>query len=326
MKRNKLFKVAIGGLTLVVGLALLTPFPAGAKETMKMAWFLDPTYEVLVYGIRKGKVTSESIDIKLFPLDISALMQATGTKEFDLVETSVVGVPQARDRGLHLLMVGAGIKPKGGRFIFAKSDSALRSLADLKERTFGISSLASTAVVQVRMVLKKVYGFNVALEKGDIKWVEAPLPTLPVLIQRGSLDAAYIIHTPAFKALESKEFKVIGDIVKDYLAAFGTYPIASVLVTYPEKVREKPAAIRELIRVLRASLKYARDNAKEVYEAVAKEHRLDAKNLATQWESWYDFTGTLEEDDQKSLTQQWEGAKEMGMLKAVPDIKEMVWR
>src|SRR3990170_3264067 len=129
-------------LAVVLALALPTPIIL-AKEKVSLAYFFDPTWEVLFYAMREGKVKSELIDFTLHGLDIAALIQASGTKQYDLVEGSVVGVPQAKLRGLDQIIIGIGYKPKGGRFIMVKADSPIRKPEELKKRTLAVSSIPS---------------------------------------------------------------------------------------------------------------------------------------------------------------------------------------
>src|SRR5271166_4106018 len=83
---------------------------AQTKQVVSFAFTNEITYEPYVYAIRKGIVSSNSVEMKLLPTAIPALLQATGTKQFDLIETSPLGLATGISRGLDARIAGtAGI-------------------------------------------------------------------------------------------------------------------------------------------------------------------------------------------------------------------------
>ena len=82
---------------------------AHARQKVTYAYLLDPVYDAVVWAIRKGKVKSELIEVEATGANIPTLLQATATKQFDVVMTAVIGVPAAAARGLELRILSAAL-------------------------------------------------------------------------------------------------------------------------------------------------------------------------------------------------------------------------
>jgi NitT/TauT family transport system substrate-binding protein len=313
--------------TLAAALAVLAgESVAQTKRQVSFAFTNEITYEPYVYAIRKGIVTSSSLEMKLLPTAIPALLQATGTKQFDLIETSPLGLAQGIARGLDARVAGTAGVVRGGRFVFVKKDSPIKDPSELKGKSMGVTAIASTLVAHIRAVLTKKQHFNVSLENGDIRWVDLPIPTLPSALERGQVDSAYIIHIPSLKTLNSPEFRVLIDMTKNFKSEFGVDPLTSVVATYDSKIGEMELALREALSMLRASATYAKSHAMEVLEAVAKEGNISPNDLKTVSQEWYDVRFTLTPDDTKMIQTILDIGKEEGLIQSYPPLDKLLWR
>ena len=81
-----------------------------AQTTVTFGYLADPSHEAVMWALRNGKVKSDTVKIEATPLDISALIQATAARTYDVVQTAAVAVPRARERGLDLRIVGTGLR------------------------------------------------------------------------------------------------------------------------------------------------------------------------------------------------------------------------
>jgi NitT/TauT family transport system substrate-binding protein len=299
---------------------------AQSKRQVSFAFTNEITYEPYVYAIRKGIVSSSTVELKLLPTAIPALLQATGTKQFDLIETSPLGLAQGISRGLDARVAGTAGIVRGGRFVFVKKDSAIKDPAELKGKSMGVTAIASTLVAHIRAVLAKKQHFNVSLENGDIRWVDLPMPTLPPALDRGQVDSAYLIHIPSLKTLNSPEFRVLIDMTKEFHSEFGVDPLTSVVGTYDSKIAEMGPALREALAMLRASAAYANSHTAEVLDAVAKEGNMSPNDLKTVSRDWYDVRFTLTPDDQKMVQTILDVGKEVGLIQSYPPLEKLVWQ
>lgn len=318
-------------LTRMLMLAAALTFFAGesvaqSKRQVSFAFTNEITYEPYVYAIRKGIVTSSTVEMKLLPTAIPALLQATGTKQFDLIETSPLGLAQGISRGLDARVAGTAGIVRGGRFVFVKKDSPIKDASELKGRSMGVTAIASTLVAHIRAVLAKKQHFNVSLENGDIRWVDLPMPTLPSALERGQVDSAYLIHIPSLKTLNSTEFRVLIDMTKNFNSEFGVDPLTSVVATYDSKIAEMEPALREALSMLRSSAAYAKGHSMEVLEAVAKEGNISPNDLKTVSQDWYDVRFALTPDDTKMIQTILNIGKEEGLIQSYPPLDKLLWR
>src|SRR3546814_259152 len=163
-------------------------------------YLLDPAYDAVVWAITNGKVVSDLIEIDAKGLAIPQLLQATSSKQYDVIMTAVIGLPAAKSRGLELRILDTALRQSKnglGGGIWVKKDSPLQTPKDLKGKTLGSYSLKSTGYTQVRVALEKKYGINTDLQGGDLKQLQIPASNLPAALSRGSVDAATLIHTRA---------------------------------------------------------------------------------------------------------------------------------
>jgi len=320
-------KVLPGILILATGLMVLSGEAlAQNKRVVSFAFTNEITYEPYVYAIRKGIVSSSSVEVKLSPTAIPALLQATGTKQFDLIETSPLGLAQGISRGLDARVAGSAGIVRGGRFVFVKKDSPIKEPGELKGKSMGVTAIASTLVAHIRAVLAKNHHLNVSLENGDIRWVDLPMPTLPAALERGQVDSAYLIHIPSLKTLKSPEFRVLVDMTKNFNAQFGVDPLTSVIGTYDSKIAEMGPALREAMSVLRSSAAYAKSHPSEVLDAVAKEGNISPNDLKTVSQEWYDARFTLTPDDTKMIQTILDVGKEEGLIQSYPPLDKVLWQ
>jgi NitT/TauT family transport system substrate-binding protein len=316
-------------LALMVGAVCVFALPAQAKDTITFAYLLDPAYEAVVWPIAAGKITSDTIDVEMKALDIPALLQATGAKQYDVIMTAAIGVPQAKAHGLDLEIMATALRnhPEGGKGgdIFVRADSPYHTLADLKGKTIGNYSLPSTGTTLLRIALAKKFGFNVAFDGGDFKWVQMPASALPGALATHRIDAASLSHSQAYLAEKDKTFRVLIRLNKSVNEAVGGPAISAILASYPEKLKERPAAFKEFARMIAASNVYARSHVAEVAAAMSAKTKLEPAYFGTWLKEYFDTPMTISDTDLLVIENLWIEAKALGIIKTYPDIKTVVW-
>jgi ABC-type nitrate/sulfonate/bicarbonate transport system substrate-binding protein len=320
--------VRAGQLVGAVAIMLCCAVAASAqdKPVVTFAYTDDITYEPFVYAIKKGIVKSDKAELKLVPVSIPTALQALGTKQFDLIESSVLGVANAAGRGLDARIVGTGGIVRGGRFVMVNKDSSINAPPDLKGKSMGVPGIATTLVAHLRAIMSKTYGFNVGLENGDLKWVDLPLPTLPIALSRGQVDSAYLIHSPSLMALKSGNFRIVVDIEKSFRQQFGSDPLVSVVVTYDDRIAQKGAALRDAVAQIRESAAYAHSHSDEVDDAVASGTKFSAKDLKTLSIDWYDIRFTLTPDDKKMIETMFDLGAQLGAYQGHVAVDKLLWQ
>jgi NitT/TauT family transport system substrate-binding protein len=300
---------------------------AQARQKITYGYLLDPAYEAVLWAIRNGRVKSDLVDVEATGLLIPQLLQATATKQYDVIMTAVIGVPAAAARGLELRILSSALHASTvgeGGGIWVKKGSPIKSAADLKGKTLASYGLRATGYMYAREALRREFGLNMALEGGDVRQVEVQAPNLPAALATGQTDAATLIHSQSWRAMQSGEFVNICETGKIVNAAHGTLTSA-INVSYPERLAARPDAFREFNRMLKASVDYAMSHRDEVFGAVAKQANIDRKFF--DW--WFDRTTTVPavfgEQHAKAVGTAWTIGRVFNMVPTVPDVRALTW-
>ena len=318
-------------LKLIAAPALMTvarPGFAQAKQKITYAYLLDPAYDAVTWAMANGKVVSDLITVEARGLAIPQLIQATSAKQYDVIMTAVIAIPPAAARGLELKILSTALQqsPAGeGGGVWVKSDSPIRNPKELKGKTLGSYALRSTGYTQVRFALAHKYGLNAALEGGDVKQVEIQAPNLPGALAAGQIDAATLIHSQAFRAVKSGEFRTIAETGRDNIESYGMRFVSALNVSYPDRLAARPDAFKEFNRMFRESVRYALANRDEVFDAIGKQTNLPPEFFTWWFEKSSDVPGTFEESHAQAIMKLYELSKEIGMIQGYPDIRTVAW-
>jgi len=318
-------------LKLMAAPALLTltrPGLAQARDKVTYAYLLDPAYDAVTWAMTNGKVTSDLITVEARGLAIPQLIQATSAKQFDVIMTAVIALPPAAARGLELRIMSTALQQAAageGAGIWVKKDSAIQRPQELKGKALGSYGLRSTGYTQVRLALIHKYGLNAALEGGDLTQLEIQAPNLPAALAAGQIDAATLIHSQAFRALKSGEFRPIAETGRDNIEIYGMRFISALNVAYPERLAQRPDAFREFNRMFRDSVRYALAHRDEVFGAVGAQNNLPPEFFTWWFEKSSDVPATFEESHALAIMKLYELSREIGMIQNFPDVRTLVW-
>lgn len=323
MKRRDVLKIlaapALVGLSSKPG--------AQGRQKITYAYLLDPAYDAVTWAMTNGKIPSDLIAVEARGLLIPQLIQATSAKQYDVIQTAVIGIPPAVERGLDLRVMGTAqqASPGGeGAGLYVRKDSPIRSPRDLKGKTLGTFGLRSTGHTLIRIALTHKYKLDVPIEGGDVRQVEIQAPNLPAALSTGQIDAAALINTQAYRGIKSGEFRSIAETAKDNTEMFGVRFISAVNVAYQEGIAKRPAAYREFNRMFRESARYAMANRKEVFSAVGAKTNMEPAFFDWWFDKAWDVPGIFTEEQARSVMRFYELSRGIGALKAFPDIRGLV--
>ncbi|MEO8856469.1 MAG: ABC transporter substrate-binding protein [Burkholderiaceae bacterium] len=307
----------------------LAAAPAMAKDKLVFAYLIDPSHELIMWAIKNGKVKSDKVDLEVKAVDINTLIQGSGAKRFDIVETAATAVPRSIAQGLDIRIVGTALRAQTGhgQDIFVRADSPIKSGKDLKGKTLATASIGSTGFTLIRIAMWKEYGLNVSAKGGDVEFVEMPSAAIPGALLTGKVDSGTVALSSSYKMINSKEFRSISQTQAINYKVFGDIkPVSAVLAAYPERLKEKPEAYRAALDLLMESRQYALKNRKEVFEAVAKQENMDVGFFETWMTDYSDFVIEVSDNDIKALDKLWGFAREMGLFtKDPPSAASVVW-
>jgi ABC-type nitrate/sulfonate/bicarbonate transport system substrate-binding protein len=305
-----------------------TASAADAKAVLRFGYLADPSHEAVLWALRHGKVTSDTVEIDATAMDIPAMLQATPARTFDVIETAALALPRARERGLDLRIVGialrSGASGEGGA-IWVKKDSPIHTVEDLKGKKIGVFSISSAGVTLIRIALAQAHHMNVAARGGDFEFIEVPPPAMPAALQTGRVDAATLIHAQAYLAGKTGDFRPVVETGKDLNALFGVQMVSAVLAGYGEKLDAKPALYTEFLRLLKASKDYALTHRQEVFEAVGKENDIDPGFFETWFSRFSEFPVAVSDNDVKAIDILYQQAIALKILDKAPTTASMVW-
>jgi len=316
---------------LVPTLCVLMALAAGsaeAKEKVTFGYLLSPIYESFLYPIKAGIIKSDLIEIEATPVSVAASIQATSTKQFDVVTTSTFAVPTAYEKGLELKILSVAIRYRKeglGADLWVKTDSPYKSIRDLKGKTIAVTSFNASNASLTRLAIKKKYGMDVKFDGGDFQWVQVPDGAQAPALQTGKIDASNLLHTQAIEAMNAKVFRSIMNPIADIFETFHFEAVTAVQVSYPEKLAARPEAYREFNRMLKESRDYTMAHLDEVSAAVSK-GKLDPNFLKEWLEYVGNFPGAISDGDVDALRITWQSVKELGITNVSPDPKDLIWQ
>lgn len=309
-------------------LSVARPGYAQQRQRVTYAYLLDPAYDAVTWAMRNGKVASSLIEVEARGLAIPQLIQATSAKQYDVIMAAVVSLPAAKDRGLDVRVLAAALrsaKAGEGSGVWVPRDSPIKTPQDLKGKVLGSYGLRSTGYTQIRIALNKKYGLNMALEEGDVQQVEIQAPNLPAALSTGKVDAATLIHSQAYRALHSGEYRLVAETARDNNEIFKMQFVSAVNIAYPERLAKQPEAYVEFCRVFRESQRYALANRDEVFGAMSKESGLDPAFFEWWFTRNSEVPGYFGEEHAQAIMKFYELARDMGVLKSFSDVRSQVW-
>jgi NitT/TauT family transport system substrate-binding protein len=301
---------------------------AQGKEKVTFLYLLDPCYDAALWAIRNGKVTSDIIDFQATGANIPTLFQATATKQYDVVMSSGIGIPAAIGRGLELRILSVGLRAQQageGAGVWVRKDSPIKDPAQLKGKTIASYALRSAGYMFWRDALAQKYGLNVALENGDFKQVEIVAPNMPAALAANQVDAAALIHSQAYRALQSGEFVNICETNKILNDIYGRM-VSAINVSYPEKLAARPKAFAEFNRMFKASVTYALANRDEVFGAMAKQANIERPFFDWWFDKTTEIPAEFNDEHAKSLLIAWDMAKKYNLIESIPKLDPLVWK
>lgn len=149
-------------------------------------------------GIKWERVDFGGADIQ------AALGAGTIDAGFGLIGKFV----QPIENGLNMV-VTAGMHT-GCTKIMVRADSDINSIADLKGKTIGVSSLAGSEAVTAKRALYKA-GVDISADGGDVEFAVYSTTDQPIALLNGAVDAISTPDPVATNAVEEYGYKVLLD-------------------------------------------------------------------------------------------------------------------
>ena len=303
---------------------------ASAAELIKMGSIADPGYDSALWALVNGKVKDPAIEVQVDSMTIPAMMQAAMTQQYHILPNGALSVPQMVEQGIPVRIVGTILRyhPTGhSADLWVVGDSKIKTPADLKGKTIGVTTVEAQNVISIRAVLSERYGLKAASIGGDFKWAEIPAAQFEAALKAGRVDAVAFSNVAAYFAPKSGGYRSVLHGSKDLMEMYGG-PMASVVITaYQPELDKRPQAYIAALKLLKASAKYALENQKEVFGAVAPKYRMSAEDLQTWFTTFAVMPYALGPTDKAVFKKSWESGHKLGILKKVPDdVDTLIWK
>lgn len=280
--------------------------------------------KVITYAITNNKLPDQKVPLDIQFLEVPALIQATGTDQFDLLQTSLVGFAGAVDKGAPLKIVApVASRDVGQDKIVVAAASDIESVADLKGRTMSVGSLGSTVTTLMRMALAKESGLSLPSQGGDIQFVELPDSAALAGLTSGSIDASFVYQQGWWKIQNDSDYRELADVSQLFQEGYGFLPFISLMITTDSLAATKAECIVAANEQLVEASDWARNNVAEVAESLAATEGVSQQDLSHLIETGYKYGGLTDADSMTRAQQTLQAVFDAGEMKvAVPNLTD----
>jgi NitT/TauT family transport system substrate-binding protein len=268
MMRSPLLRWGLGALAAVLVLGVLRAKPwrsaeggrgtdQSARETLAVG-FLPVTCHLTCPVTDYATKTSRSIRFESqrftdFPTMVETVKSGRLEATFMIAPLAM----KLREQGLPVRIAYLG--HRDGSTVMVRKDLPVKTLRDLKGRTFAIPSKYSNQSLVIRKLMK-----DDGVDPADIRFVEMPPPDMPGALASKAIDAYFVGEPHCARAELDGSGRVLYH-AKDIWPHF----ISCVLVVTQKLIDERPAVVRELVRGIAESGEWA------------ERHRLDAAKVVS---------------------------------------------
>lgn len=194
----------------------------------------------------------------------------------DFANMSVEHALKAKAQGTDLVVVAGYTRLSGlSLLVDIKLADKVKSIADLKGKRIGVTSLGSGTHMALNALLSKA-----SMKPSDVEVVAVGSNTMIPAMENGSIHAAISFDPFAMKMVMEKKATIIFDLAteKDTLWLYGTeYPFTA-LVTRSEVISQKPELVQRMVNaVLQAHQFIQQSNETTIAGALPADYSSDGE-------------------------------------------------
>ncbi|GID30895.1 ABC transporter substrate-binding protein [Paractinoplanes brasiliensis] len=215
-------------------------------------------------GKKKGFFASRGIDLVLSPEQGgAAIVEGVLGGKYQFGFSNVTSLMAAQAGGAPLKAVAAGVSSNGrpGRdfsAIVVADNSPIRSARELGGKSVAVNTLKNLGDTTVRQSVRRAGG-----RAGNLRFQAMPFPDMPGALQRGQVDAAWVVE-PTLSAVLTQGGRVLASNFVD------TAPDLTVALYFTSQgtITAKSTLVGGFTEAIRESLRYAASHPGEVRDVV----------------------------------------------------------
>jgi NitT/TauT family transport system substrate-binding protein len=212
----------------------------------------------LYLGIAKGFFAAQRLDVTPKPSQAGATIVAAvvaGAQKIGFSNNTSLLI--AASKGLPLRIVAAGNQASAGDYavIFARSDSPIKTAADLAGKRIAVNNLNNVGSLSINAALE-ASGVDIT----GIKYVEIPFPQMGAALAQRRVDAAWAVE-PFVSAIRSAGGA--RPVLRTYPLIAPHFPVASYFTSRPYATAN-PDVVDRFRQAMNQSLAYAQAHPDEV--------------------------------------------------------------
>ncbi|MDT0302044.1 ABC transporter substrate-binding protein [Streptomonospora wellingtoniae] len=226
-------------------------------------------------GLDKGIFEKHGIDLEIQNTTGGAqAVPSVVSGEFDFAFGNITSIIVGRSNDLPLTIVSNGVTSTGEQGadfggVVVPEGSDISDAKGLEDKTIAVNNLENIGDTTVRNSIRKAGG-----DSDTVEFVELPFPEMPAALERGDIDAAWVVEPFLTAALSNGATEVASNFVDadpDLSVAY-YFTTEQVVNQEPELTDNFTAAINE-------SLTYADEHPDEVRRILGEYTEMDSATI-----------------------------------------------
>lgn len=265
-------------------------------------------------GAEKGFFEEEGLDLEIVETTGGAAAgPGVVSGSFDVAFGNTISTMVAVDQGLPLKYLTNGLATTGEDpdvgAVLAAADSDISGPADLAGKTVAVNNLNNIGDTTIRTVVEEAGG-----DPMTIDFVEIAFPDMPAALERGQVDAAWVLEPFKSAALNDG-----ATMVTNNFADFDPELDIAGYFTTMETFENDKELVDAFTAAMTASLDYAEENPDEVRDIVGTYTKIDEAGRAEMT-----LPRFRAEFDRDAMTKLGDAAVKYGTLDEAPDLDTLL--
>jgi NitT/TauT family transport system substrate-binding protein len=218
----------------------------------------------LYVAIDKGYFDEEGLKWERINVGDGEAFNLLTNGNVDGLNTLMVGLIQPLTNGLPV-QIPLALHTGCIKVLVRRDDSSIKTFADLKGKKIGGGSPSATTVLFAKRFLAGKE-FKVEGENADIEFIYQSAAELPLLLERGGVDAIGLTDPSAQIAQDSRGFRAIINMAVDegYKDEF-----CCVVPVRSETIKAHPEATAKFLRAVQKAAKFVQEHPDETVQILA---------------------------------------------------------